>query len=390
MGLLCTKSNRHEMMVTFDIGEIRRYTKILAPLADFDGAYTFYYDETNNIRKFYVKEADFNSSFTENFVLGGLVHEGSPPDVQPLIDSFKLQKSVKEVKFKHIAKGDFIDCLRSQKLNLFLKYISSSKLYIHYSSLNLLYWSIVDIVDSAIAHSEVSQQLGPQFANTLKNDLYKLARIEIDSMISLFHRYGYPNIKKNEVISFIEEMSDLFSNYLDDMEFHFGLESLRQLLKEARKKGSLPFVMDEDDFVLINDFSHFYMRPIYLFSNSTHVFDNEDSIVELLAEYKIMDGAQEVKNYSFVDSKLNQLTQLSDVLVGLIGKLSGYLNTNSRDKIYSDFCSLNSVQEENIDLLLGLIDRSHDKNMGFLHATDSYEEMSKIDVIRARRRESHA
>jgi hypothetical protein len=276
-------------MIAFDIGEIRKYTKMMAPSADFDGAYNFYYDETNNIRKFYVRETDFNSAFTNNFVLGGLVHEGPMPDVQPLIDSFKLQKSVKEVKFRHIAKGDFIDCLKSQKLNLFLKYLYDSNLYIHYSSLNILYWSIVDIVDSAILHSEVSQQLGPAFANTLKNDLYKLARVEIDSVVSLFHKYEYPNIKQSQVLSFIEELSDLFDDYLDDMEFHFGLESLRQILKEARRKGSLPFIMDEESFVLINDFSHFYFRPVYMFKNSTHVFDKEDSIVELLANYKIMD-----------------------------------------------------------------------------------------------------
>ena len=102
---------------------------MLAPAPDFDGAYTFYYDETNNIRKFYVREFDFNSAFTENFVLGGLVHEGSAPDVLPLIDSFKLQSTIKEVKFKHIAKGNFLDCLQSPKLNLFLKFIKNSKLY---------------------------------------------------------------------------------------------------------------------------------------------------------------------------------------------------------------------------------------------------------------------
>ena len=138
--------------------------------------------------------------------------------------------------------------LEIAKLNLFLKYLVSSNLYIHYSSLNILYWSIVDIVDSAILHSEVSQQLGPEFANTLKNDLYRLARIEIDSVVSLFRKYEYPNIKQNEVLSFIGELSDLFGDYLDDMELHFGLESLRQILKEARKKGSLPFVMDEEDY----------------------------------------------------------------------------------------------------------------------------------------------
>lgn len=372
-------------MITLDIGDIRKYTKMIAPSANFDGLYTFYYDETNNIRKFYVKEFDFNSAFTNNFVLGGLVHEGIAPDVQPLIDSLELQKSVKEVKFKHIAKGDFLDCLKSQKLTSFFRFIKSSDLYIHYSSLNILYWSIVDIVDSAICHSDVSQQLGPQFANMLKNDLYKLSKIEIDSMISLFHKFEYPNIKQCEVLSFIEAISDLFADYLDNMEFHFGLESLRQILKEAKKKGSLPFVMDEENFILIKDFSHFYLRPIYTFKNSTHIFDNENSIAELLGEYKILDGSQEVKNYSFVDSQSNPLTQLSDILVGIVGKLHGYINTSTRDEIQSDFCKLNTIQSENIDLLLSLIDESDNKNIGFLHSTDSYEEMSKMETIRASR-----
>lgn len=377
-------------MVTIDISEIRKYTKISAPLADFDSFYTFYYDETNNIRKFYVKEFDFNSAFTENFVLGGLVHEGSAPDTQPLIDSFKLQRSVKEVKFKHITKGDFLECLKSQKLNSFLKFIKSSKLYVHYSSTNILYWSIVDIVDSAVAHSEASQKLGIQFSNKMKDALYKLSRLEIESIIVLFHRFEYPNIKKDSILSFIEALSDLFVDYLDDMEFHFGLESLRQILKEAKKKGSLPFVMDEEDYLLIKDFSHFYLRPVYLFKNSTHIFDNEDSISELMGGYKIIDGSEVINNYSFVDSQSSRLTQLSDVLVGLLGKLSSYLNTNSRDKIRSDFLLLNSIQTENIDLLLDLIDKSHVKNIGFLHATDSYEEMSKIEVIRASRNRCNA
>lgn len=376
-------------MITFDISEIRKFAKILAPTADFDGAYTFYYDETNNIKKFYVRESDFNSLFTENFVLGGLVHEGSAPDVQPLINSFKLQRTVKEVKFKHIAKGDLLDCLESQKLNLFLRFVKNSDLYIHYSSLNILYWSIVDIVDSAIANSEVSQMLDLQFANTMRDDLYKLSRLEIDSIIALFHKFEYPNIKKDSIPLFIEELSDLFEKYIDDPEFHFGLESLRQILKESRKKGVLPFVMDEEDFILIKDFSQFYLQPIYMFKSSTHIFDNEDSIAEVVQGYKILDGPSEIKNYSFVDSQSSQLTQLSDVLVGLIGKLSSYLNTSSRYRIEADFHSLTSIQCENIDLLLDLIEKSDHKNIGFLQAVDSYEEMSKIEVIWAKRNRSY-
>ncbi len=318
-------------------------------------------------------------------MLGGLVHKDSTPDVQPLINSFKLQRTVKEVKFKHIAKGNFLDCLKSQKLNLFLKFIKSTNLHIHYSSVNLLYWSIVDIVDSAIANSEVSQMLGLQFANKLKDDLYKLSRLEIGSIVALFHRFEYPNIKRASILPFTEELSDLFEKYIDDLEFHLGLESLRQILKESRKKASLPFIMDGEDFILIKDFSQFYLRPVYLFKNSTHIFDNENAIAEVVQEYKILDGPSEIKNYSFVDSQSSQLTQLSDVLVGLIGKLSGYLNTSSRDGIEADFHSLTSIQCENIDLLLDLIDESHNKNIGFLHTIDSYEERSKIEVIYAKR-----
>ncbi|MBU1087147.1 MAG: DUF3800 domain-containing protein [Candidatus Omnitrophica bacterium] len=372
-------------MKNLEIGEVRRSTKVLAPTADFEGAFTFYYDETNNIKKFYVRENDFNYIFTANFVLGGLVYEGAAPNVQPLIDSFKLQKTAKEVKFKHIAKGDFLDCLKSEKLRRFLQFVKESDLYVHYTSLNILYWSIVDIVDSAIVNSEVAQKLGPQFFNHLKNDLYKLSRLEIDSVIELFYDFKYPNIKKKSIPSFIEALTALFDGYFEKDEFHVGLESLRQILKEAKKKKSLPFIMDGDDFILIKDLSQFYLRPIYLFKNSTHIFDNEDSIFETLKEYKILDGIAEIKNYTFVDSQTNQLIQLSDIFVGLIGKLTNYLNTSAREKIETDFDSLFVIQQTNIDLLIDLIDISHNKNIGFLFSIDSYEELSKMDVIRMKR-----
>lgn len=369
-------------MIDFAISNIREFNKMLAPTADFDGAYTFYYDETNNVKKFYVRENDFNYTFTANFVLGGIVHLGQAPNVQTLIDSFKLQKTVKEVKFKHIANGAFLDCLKSGKLKLFLQFVKDSDLYVHYSSLNILYWSIVDIVDSAILSSDAAKQLGPQFANHLKNDLYKLSRLEIDSVIKLFYKYEYPNIKKESIFKFIEELTSLFDDYINTAEYHFGLESLRQILKEAKKKGSLPFIMDEEDYVLLNDLSQFYLRPIYTFKYSTHIFDNEDDIAETLKDYKILDGKHEIKNYRFVDSQTNLLIQLSDVFVGIMGKLTNYFNTSTREKIDADLASLSIIQKENIHLLIDVIDKSNGKNIGFIHQSDSYEEMSKLNKIR--------
>ena len=377
-------------MINFDISDIRRMTKMLVPTADFDSSFTFYYDETNNIRKFYVREIDFNSSFHSNFVLGGLVHQGTQPDIKPLFDKLNLQNNIKEVKFKHIAKGEFIDCLKSEKLNCFLKYLSDNDLHIHYSSLNILYWSIADIVDSAIVNSEVAMKLDLNFANHLKNDLYKLAKLEIESVIELFYNSGYPNLKKNSVLEFIEELTSIFDEYIDTEEFHFGLESLRQILKEAKKKDSLPFIMDEEDHILIENFSQFYLRPIYLFKNSNHIFDNEVAISKIIANYKIIDGNKEIKNYSFVDSKSDLLVQASDIFIGLMGKFANYINTNSREKITNDFDSLSEKQLNNIYLLISLIKKSHNKNIAFLHWIDSYEELTKMNLIREIINRNHA
>lgn len=263
-------------------------------------------------------------------------------------------------------------------------------LHIHYSSLNILYWSIADIVDSAIANSEVAMQLGLNFSNHLKNDLYKLAKLEIGLVTELFYNFGYPNLKKESVLKFIEELTSIFDEYIDTQEFHFGLESLRQILKEAKKKNSLPFIMDEEDHILIKDFSQFYLRPIYLFKNSNHIFDNEVTISEIIANYKIIDDSQEIKNYFFVDSQSDLFIQASDIFVGLMGKLSSYINTNTREKIISDFESLSERQLNNVDALINLIDKSNNKNVAFLHSIDSYEELTKMNLIHEIRSRNHA
>jgi hypothetical protein len=371
-------------MIDFEISEMKagnQFAQLLNPKVDFTTPYTFYYDETNNVKTFYVRENDFNYTFTANFVLGGLVHEGTAPDVAPLIESFKLQKTAKEVKFKHIAFGDFLDCLKSQKLNLFLRFLLDSNLYVHYSSLNILYWSVVDIVDSAIMNSPVAIKLGLGFDNRLKNDLYKLCRLEIDAVIQLFYAFEYPNVKPGKIGNFIEALSSLFEAYLSVEEFHFGLESLRQILKESKKKGELAFIMNEEDYVLLTDLTHFYLRPIYTFRNSTHIFDNEDSIREALSEYRLLDNGAEFKNYSFIDSQDSQLIQLSDIFIGFVGKYTQYRNLNSIEKITTDIESFSELQLENLKLFIDIINKSDLKNPAFLHATDSREEIMKFDRI---------
>lgn len=359
------------------------FSRQLNPRLNFTEAYTFYYDETNNIKTFYVRENDFNFTFDANFVLGGLVHQGAAPNVKPLIQSFRLQKTAREVKFKHIAFGDFPDCLKSDKLNLFFNFLEESTLYVHYTSLNILYWSIVDIVDSAIMNLPAALKLGPGFSNHLKNDLYKLCRLEIDSVRKLFYDFGYPNIKSDKIGQFIEELTSVFEPYLETEEFHIGLESLRQILKQSAKSGSLPFVMDEEDHLLLANLVDFYMKPIYVFRNSTHIFDNEDSIQQELQNYNILYQGSQIANYSFVDSQDSELTQLSDVFTGIMGKYTQYRNTHSFDEMVSDIENFSEMQLKNLSLFIKLIDKSDRKNPAFIYSTESYEEIVKFDKLRS-------
>jgi len=65
----------------------------------------FYYDESNNIRKLWLKEDGFNASVDSDFVLGGVMHMTNhcSANVEELKDQLRIQKSVKELKFKHIS-----------------------------------------------------------------------------------------------------------------------------------------------------------------------------------------------------------------------------------------------------------------------------------------------
>lgn len=368
-------------MIDFDVSELRTSVKQIAPMADFEAHYTFYYDETNNIKNLHIKENKFNADFTANFILGGIAYENEAIDVTSLFESFNLQKNIKEVKFDHIAKGSFLQCLKSKNLRLFSEFIFNSDFYIHYSSFNFLYWSIADIVDSALMSSGVNQSY-IQYHRQLKNALYAIIKSKIHLVIPIFNNYKYPNIVSKDVIPFIDELLNLLNNNIIDKENVFFLDLLKRLLIEAKKSNELPFLGDEEDYILIKNFSQLYLRPIYIFKNSKHIFDNEDSMKEIINDTRLVDNGIEIHNYTFKDSQSDQLIQLSDIFVGIMGKLTQYLNTKTIQEINSDFKGLTELQKENIKLLIKLIDKSHNKNLGLLFNIDSDQEINKLNLIR--------
>ena len=112
-----------------DVNEIRELAKALHGFDKIDGDYTFYYDETNNIRRLRVTPTGLNVRNPQCYVLGGIAHKGPIRDlhIDALRSALRIQHSAPEIKLRHLGKGEFIDLLKSPKISLFLDWMVSEK-----------------------------------------------------------------------------------------------------------------------------------------------------------------------------------------------------------------------------------------------------------------------
>lgn len=362
--------------MSFEVKEIRKMSELMFGLKELDSKHKFFYDETNNIRRFHLKEDKFNESIKTNFILGGIVlEEGQDVDLKPLFDGFGLQNNVVEVKLKNLAKGNFLECLTSLHLQSTFKFLISEKLFIHYSSLNFLYFSIVDIIDSLIEATGIKYD--PFYNRALKNDLYICVKKNLDEFIPIFYEYEYPNIKKEKVLNFLDKLIDIFSKEPKND----GNNTILMLLKESKKTGNLFFIMDEKNHELIENFAQFYSRTLYLFLNSEHIFDKEESIEPLIKKLNMTYENNKIENYSFVDSKHYQMVQLSDIVIGLIGKFYNFINENSISEIEEQLDEIDKTQQNTLKLFIQILFESEKRNKAYIHLTISNDELQKLAFI---------
>lgn len=373
-----------------NVDEFRNETISFNQLKNVDCIYTFYYDETNNPRKFYLRDDGFNESENANFILGGVMHQGDYCSInfEQLISDLKLQSNVTEMKLKHVASGDFLKCLNSLKLCTFLKWLLDSELYIHYSRINVLYFSIVDIVDSLMVHMSNKIQINNKFIlldrdmlNKLKSSLYELFLLEKQKFIELFNYFEYPNIKSDKINKFLDSFIKIISEYSNRKEFKMEISIIKKMIKTVRKNNRLPFIMDNENYQLIHSFLDFYLRPIYLFKNSIHIFDNEEQIKTQFEKIRLIEKGIEIKPYRFVDSKQEKFIQISDIIIGLIGKFSLFINSYNFQQLTEMREKLNSQQQENLSLFDKIINKSNIKNHALLMNSISHFEDRKTRIF---------
>ena len=363
-----------------DIDELREPQIHLHGLTGADGVYTFYHDETNNVRKLELKPGGFNVAALKVFVLGGVVHNGAPRplDIAGLRDVLRIQKSAPEIKLKHVAEGDFPMMLRSSKLTLFLRWLSANGLLLHYHELDPLYWSIVDIVDAIVFHPDSPTPV--MFNRELKAGLTEVLRSDLGVAADLFHRFGYPSVPPGEQRAFLKELLDLLEQSEGLLE-HFDHYMLKGMLQAGRGIVPLDFGVEPVPHLLIDNFSGFYLNRLAIFKNATHVLDMEPSIQARLLEIPLTRAGKPVTHYRFADSRSEAGIQVADVLVGLIGKMHTYLTQSPSEDVALVREALTDQALENAVLLRDLINASDAANIAFLHHVASSHDIEKLDLF---------
>lgn len=175
----------------------------------------------------------------ENFILGGVMHynDKSSTDIDKLFRELSIQKTATEVKLKHLTSGEFLECLNSSKLTFFLNWLYKSDLYLHYSSVNNFYFSLVDIVDSCLGDIE-RKVYEKHELDILKSELFRLASDNFEEFYNFLYSYDYPNIKPDKVCNFCDHIIGMIEM---DKNKTFRTEYLKQLIQVGKKRKGLFF-----------------------------------------------------------------------------------------------------------------------------------------------------
>lgn len=119
-----------------------------------------------------------------------------------------------------------------------------------------------------------------------------------------------------------------------------------------------------------------------MFKNSFHTFDSEKNIEKIIKIDPIVLYGDRLSNFEFINkSEDNIFIQLSDVFVGLLGKMLIFLNELDIDDILEVKGKLNKVQSFNLELLSELLLSSFQKNPVFKNFPTNLDIYYKTNLL---------
>ena len=347
--------------------------------------YTFYCDETNNNLKFKFKDkkGNLNSDIENDFVLGGIAYVGEnpPADIDELFEKFSLQANVKDVKLKHLIKKDknkskFEYILTSKKISLLFDWLLENSVFVQFSSINILYFSLVDIIDSIIG-------LPKEMLDEMKNVLFECVMADREYFLEYLARYGYPHISEDKVLPFCEEFIDWIESIeIDDPMQDFYLEMTRQQMKECKREKQIIYLTNRQKNVLIENYKSVYYTRLVMFKNSMFYFDEISEIQEGFEEqYSMIYQDEECGKYNFLKSDDIRWLQLADIVVGIIGAFLTFANTFEEQDICEKANAFDETSRENLVKFWKIINKAVEENQIFHSYSACYREINRCRFI---------
>lgn len=370
-----------------------------------DNRYTFYYDESGNDRKFYIRE-DFSGYNVQrkglHFFLGGVAHHGetTTADAVALIKTLKLAKG-EELKAAVFGKGEFPDIIGRKITGTFLKWLVESELYVHCFHLNLVYWSYIDVIDDCVIYaldnniipSEGSGFDLEQFIKIHKDALYNVITTNAKGFFDILSKYCFPELfgKEKEFISdlavFVEKSGLELKEKEPKSELALYQLMLAFFLKKCRDIDELTLLSDQARTPIIENFSLFYKVRAMMFRHSKHIFDEEPTIQKIISNSKggHPDFTPDI-DYSFHDSEEIgfELIQVSDAITGILREYYSFIDNRTHEEIIEVRDKLSTRQKENFKLFESLLDRTNNNCHEMIYSVKTVFESYKKDLFAGR------
>lgn len=350
------------------------------PLRNWNEPLRLYYDESNNIRRLKFTETGLNAPIDKPFVIAGLaLRENFPADAWlKLRADMRIQTSALEIKYELVANRDYEKALASPKLAQLLTWLLEHQVMLHYSVLDVLHWSVLDIVESLMADERFDICHCHQ---ELKSELLYVVRLDPDAFLAMLRHFNFPNVARGDTETFLTEVAHFIDQHAPDDRNAMTFLLRRTLHQAACLPGlELLFLHDNEPGALIDDFSIFFLRCVFIFKNACHTFDRETFVERVLKRVEIRDGTNRL-DYRFAESTDELGIQASDVIAGLIGRHFAYLQANDLPKLRARKATFSAKQLHCLQLLRELIDRSDAFSEGLLHVIAPLDTVLKNNVF---------
>ena len=310
----------------------------------------FYYDESGNDSCVGITNTgtlNLTNPFSI-FVLGGVVADDSL-SCDDLKNVLGLTGK-NEIKSTKILKGTLCKVLDKEVTSKLIHLIDDRKWILHFSIIQPLYFSFVDIIDS-IGFNPVQHYL-------LKGALYVVLRSDLDASVRLLRSFGYPNIVARRKDEFVGSIKECVNRYLDNHNNDKQVQNLKLWLSSAVPED-LPFLSGEKTNEWIENYVQFYLDPIVSYPESVHIFDDNTTIRCKLQTRNLTFKGKSVE-WKMINSDSCAMVQVCDLLASLIRKFIMSLDELPPDASFNpeeEVGKLSDVGKRNLRQLLYLLSK---------------------------------